>query len=261
MSKRVQRLYYLTDYKGDVSINKVCKHLIVAVILCMLTVGIFSVPAFANSAEPPSLVILVNNPPDDLSIVMISNEHQPRAKARRVAWEGYYIFYALDMQTDSEYTFRVTSNGESFECTLNEPLKRYNNVVTLNLSNQKLTVGEYPFRSVLLVSIRLVLTLVLEGIIFWFFGFRKKYSWLVFLIFNIITQGVLNIWLSSSASLMPAYLIITLIVGEFFVFTAEMIGFSTLLDEHKKTVIFIYTFVANFISLIAGGYLISVLPV
>lgn len=241
--------------------NKTCKQLILVVTLFTLMVLILPITVSANSAEPPSLVILINNPPDDLSIVMISNENQPKAKARRVAWEGYYVFYSIDMQTSGEYIFRITSNGESFECTLSEPLKKYNTVVTLDLSNQQLTFGKYPFRSLLLVSIRLLLTLLFEGIIFWLFRFRRKRSWLVFLVINIITQGALNIWLNSETSIIPSYLILSLIFGEFFVFVVEMVGFPILINEHKKSVILLYVFIANFISLIAGGYFISLLPV
>jgi len=134
-------------------------------------------------------------------------------------------------------------------------------VVTLDVSNRELTPGKYPFRSVLLVSIRLLLTLLLEGIIFWLFRFRQKRSWLIFLMINLVTQGALNIWLNSGGSLMPSYLIFSLIIGEFFVFTTEMIAFPIFIKEHKKSRILIYAFIANLISLIGGGYIISVLPV
>ncbi|MPM47893.1 hypothetical protein SDC9_94614 [bioreactor metagenome] len=241
--------------------NKTGKCLLLIMVLGMLMMSILSAPAMANSAEPPSLVILVINPPDDLSIALVSNEKQSEAVVRRVAWEGYYAFYSRDMQADGNYTFKAATNGESFEFTISGPLQRYNNVFTLNLSTQELTPGKYPLRSVLLVSIRLLLTLLLEGVIFMLFRFRKKRSWLVFLAVNLVTQGVLNIWLNSGGSLMPSYLIFALIIGEFFVFTAEMIALPIFIKEHKKSYILIYAFIANLISLIAGGYIISVLPV
>lgn len=239
--------------------DKSYKCLIFVVILTLMIV--IPITIFANSAEPPSLIILINNPPEDLSIVMISNKEQPEAIVRRAAWEGYYVFYSSDMQSDDEYTFKVTSNEKSFECTFTEPIRRYNEILTLDLSSQELRYGKYPLRSVLLVSIRLLLTLLIEGIIFWLFGFRRQGSWLIFLIINLITQGGLNIWLNSEASPIPRYLILTLIIGEFFVFLVEIIGFPILISEKKKKVILGYVFLANFISLIAGGYMISILPV
>lgn len=241
--------------------NKTIKQFFIRILCMLMMVLILPITVLANSAEPPSLVILVNNPPDDLSIVMISNENQPEAIPKKVAWEGYYVFYSRNMQVSERYTFRVTSNGKSFECSLSVPLNQYNNVFTLDLSNQVLTVGKYPFRSLLLVSIRLLLTLFLEGIIFLLFQFRTKRSWMVFLSINIITQGALNIWLNSETSLMPSYLILSLIFGEIFVFVVEMVGLPIFINEHKKRVALVYAIVANLISLIAGGYLISILPV
>lgn len=241
--------------------NKTNKSLLLVMLLCTLMILILSTTALANSAQPPSLVILVNNPPRDLSIILVSNGNQSEARCRRVAWEGYYAFYSKDIQTNGEYTFKVTTNGESFECTISSPLQYYNNVFTLDIPNRELTPGTYPFRRVLLVSIRLLLTLLLEGIIFWLFSFKQKISWIIFLCVNLVTQGALNIWLNSGGSLMPSYLIISLIIGEFFVFVAEMIAFPILIKEHSKIRSVIYAFIANFISLIAGGYIISVLPV
>jgi len=246
--------------RGFFNMYKSCKHLPLFMILSIL-ISILPITVFANSAEPPSLVVLINNPPVDLSIIMISNENQPEAKVRRVAWEGYYVFYSRDMQVDSKYMFKVITNDESFEIKIDSPLKNYNNIFTLDLLKQELTPGVYPFRSVLLVSIRVILTLLLEGIIFWLFRFRGRKSWVTFLAINLVTQGALNIWLNSSGSLMPSYLILGLIFGEIFVFTAEMIAFPIFIKEHKKGRILIYAFIANVISLIAGGYIISVLPV
>ncbi len=240
--------------------NKTGKVFII-LLLCALTIVIIPIAASANSAEPPSLIIIVNNPPKDLSIVLVSNKNQPEARIRKVAWEGYYVFYNRDMQTNAEYKFMVTTNGKSFECTLDKPMKSYNNVFTLDLANQKLELGTYPFRAAILVSLRLVLTLIIEGAIFFLFKFRQKRSWMIFLIINLITQGVLNIWLNNGGSPMPNYLIFGLIIGELFVFIAEMIAFPALLKEHSKSYILRYAFLANFISLIAGGYIITVLPV
>jgi hypothetical protein len=247
--------------KGGYNMNNTIKRLLLVVVLCALMIPSLYETALANSAEPPSLIILVNNPPDDLSITLISEGNQPKAIAQRVAWEGYYIFYSRDMENSSRYTFKVTTNGEGFECILYTRLQKYNKVATLDISKREITPGKYPFRSMLLVSIRLMLTLLLEGIIFWLFGFRQKRSWLIFLAVNLVTQGALNIWLNNGDSLISSYLIFILIFGEIFVFMAEMILLPIFIKEHKKSRILIYAFIANFISLIAGGYIISVLPV
>lgn len=178
-----------------------------------------------------------------------------------MAWEGYYVFYSRDMQVQGDYVFQVTTGEESFEVIFNEPLKGYDNVLTLDLSRGTLKQGTYPLRSVILVGLRLLLTLLIEAAIFWIFGFKEKKSWLVFVIINLITQGVLNIWLNSGSALLPSYLMISLILGEIVVFVAEMIAFPIFIKEHTKPRILTYVFIANLISLIAGGYIISILPV
>jgi len=210
-------------------------------------------------------VILVNNPPEDLSIVLVSGENQAEAKPRRVAWEGYYVFYSRDLmdlkKSSAKYALKVTTNGDSFENIIDTPMQHYNNVFTLNVNKRVLTPGRYPFRQVLLVSIRVLLTLVIEGIIFYFFKFRQKRSWFIFLAMNLVTQGALNIWLNNGGSVMPNYLIFNLVIGEFFVFIAEIIALPIFINEHDEKYTIIYAFIANVVSLIAGGYIISVLPV
>ena len=117
--------------------------------------------------------------------------------------------------------------------TVNDPLEEYNNTFTLDLSNQTLSPGYAPFRSTLLVSLRVVLTLLLEGLVFFLFGFRQKKSWLIFLAVNLVTQGVLNIWLDL-ISTPSGYLIFALILGEVIVFVVEMIAFPLLVKEKKR---------------------------
>jgi hypothetical protein len=241
--------------------NKTNKGFLLVIFISILMAFALPATASANSAEPPSLIIIVINPPDNLSIESVSTNNHEVATVERVAWEGYYIFYWLDMKVGDVYTFNVTTNGESFECTLSEPVNSYNNVYTLDLSTRELTPGKYPLRSVLLVPIRVLLTLLLEGIIFWLFGFRQKRSWLVFFIVNLITQGVLNIGLNIISSPLDEGLICVLIFGEIFVFIAEIVTFSKYIKEQINSRILIYVIVANLVSLLAGGLLISILPV
>lgn len=241
--------------------RRIRKYLLLILILCAVVALIIPHIVWANSAEPPSLIILINNPPKDLSVVMVSNENQPEARVRRAAWEGYYVFYLRDMQAGDDYIFKVTADGKSFECRIDEPLKRYNNVFTLDMSNRKLTPGTYPFRTVILVTIRVFLTLLIEGIIFWLFRYRQMRSWLIFFAINLVTQGALNIGLNYGGAPLKSYLILNLILGECLVFAAEMIAFTILINEHEKYRTLGYVFIANLVSLIAGGYIISHLPV
>jgi hypothetical protein len=221
----------------------------------------FPVFASANSARPPSLVVLVNNPPEDLSIALLADDYEEQGKFRRSAWEGYYLFNSFNMRNYGDYKFKVTSKGESFVCTIGEYSHSYNEVMTLDLSSQKITLGYYPFRTVLVVSIQLLITLLLEGIVFWLFGFRKIRSYLIFLAINIVTQGTLNIWLNSLNSLMHSYFIFYLFFGEIFVFAAEIMAFPIFMKEYNRSRNMLYAFVANAVSFVAGSFMISLLPI
>jgi hypothetical protein len=105
------------------------------------------------------------------------------------------------------------------------------------------------------------LTLIIEGIVFFLFGYRRKRSWLVFIIVNLVTQGILNIWLAGNYSPLNNYLIFSLIGGEIVVFIVEIIAFLILVKEHGRLRTASFVVLANLLSLIAGGYLITVLPV
>lgn len=241
--------------------NRTFKGLLLILLSFGLVLSLLPAAVSANSAEPPSLVILVNNPPEDLTVTLVSDGSQKAATVKKVAWETYYIFYKRDLQAGDMYTFRFVTQGESFEASITSLPKRYNNVYTLDLSDRELTPGVYPLRSFLLVSLRVLLTLLIEGAVFWLFMYREKRSWLIFLTINLVTQGILNICLNSGESLLPAYLILALILGEFFVFIFELAAFPFLIKEHKKGRTILYVLLANLLSLVAGGFAITLLPV
>lgn len=48
--------------------NLAAKKALLLIVTGILVVSMMPLPVWANSAEPPSLVILVNDPPEDLSI-------------------------------------------------------------------------------------------------------------------------------------------------------------------------------------------------
>lgn len=50
-------------------------------------------------------------------------------------------------------------------------------------------------------------------------------------------------------------------MGEFFVFLAEMIIFPIFVKEQGKLCAFFHAIIANLVSLVAGGFIITFLPV
>lgn len=245
----------------EASVKQLLGHVVLFALLSSILCVVFPSISWGNAAEPPALVVLVKQPPNDLSIVLVSDKQVIQSSASKRLWEGYYSFRSRDINSQNDYVLQVSTKQKSFEITLNKPLKSYHHVLTLDLETETFTEGTDSWRSPVLVALRLSLTLLLEALVFLSFGFRKKRSWAVFLGINLLTQGALNIMLNTGTDLMPSYLIITLLVLELFVLIAEMIAFPLLLKEHSKKRILAYVLVANVISLVAGGYMITLLPV
>ncbi len=217
--------------------------------------------AYANAAEPPSLIIIMKNAPEDVSVSVVSSNSMAEGKKSKTAWETYYTFYKRDLGSDTDIILRVSGDVIDYEQTIGKKyLEGYNNILTLDVSAQTISAGKVLSRSILLVALRVFLTLGIEGIVFFLFGFRDKTSWLAFLLMNLLTQGILNVILNR-ASPFASYLIFNLVLMEFWVFAAEIIGVLALIKEHGRFRRVSYVLVANLASLVVGGYLITVLPI
>ncbi len=235
------------------------KSTLLCIILLILTAFTGTNICLANAAEPPSIIIIVPNAPQNLEI-SIDNIQAGRTEK---AFESYFSFYSYSFQS-VEYTLTFTSGSDVFEITLDNPLKEYNNIYTLDIDKRVLTEGESPSRDILLVTIRIALTLLLEALVFFLFGYRQMISWIIFLTVNLVTQGVLFIWLNSlytSPLSGDFYIILTMIFAEILIFIVEMTVFLIFIKEHRRLRTAGYVLVANLLSLILGGYLITALPI
>lgn len=229
-------------------------------LLTFLLLFALAVPAFANSAEPPAILIIVENPPADLEItLMVGSAATPAHKTKKVI-ETYYTFYSRELRESDDYTLQVRTGDQSFKVPLALPVQKYNTIFTLNLETRTLAEGTRPLRTAMLVSLRVVLTLLLEAAVFWLMGFRDKRTWAAFLGINLFTQGALNLWLSGMMPL-QSYAILALIWGEIFVFLAEVTAFKLLVKEHSALRVIGTVLLANIFSLFAGGWLITVFPI
>jgi len=238
-------------------------------LLFSMIILILSSTAYANSAEPPCLTVVVSFPPDDLTLsIRFADGNETDAillKKEQKAWETYYRFFYGMAKTsraslNEDATLIVESSEKSFECSLPvSTFNRYNNLLTLDFKSQNVVLGQHPLRTPLLIAMRVTLTLLIEGLIFFIFGYRKKSSWITFIFVNLFTQGALNILLSGPN--LTAYWIFGLAFYEIIIFIVEAILFSAILKEYKKGRAVTYAFVANIISLLLGCILISSLPV
>jgi len=237
-------------------------------ITMVLIMVIFAPTAFANSAEPPGLTVIVSSPPDDLTLSIRfadgSTTNAVQLEKEQKAWEAYYRFFYWMVESTRPSlegaTLVVQSSEKTFECLLPESaFSQYNNLVTLNIAGESIAAGQSSGREFLLIALRVVLTLLIEGLIFFAFGYRKKRSWIVFAVINLLTQGALNMALSGPD--LGSSWIFGFVFHEFVIFIVEMITFALILKEHKKGRAVLYALAANLASLILGGVLISCLPV
>jgi len=244
--------------------NRYSRILTVFAIVLLLSI-LFATAAYANSAEPPSFTVTVFNPPEDLSLSLrFADEEKAEAivlNKEQKAWESYYRFFyhmsPLGRDNLDGAMLIIQSNEKNFQCFLPAAtFNTYNNLLTLDLETESLTIGQPPLRVPLLVSMRIILTLVIEGVVFFLFGYRKKASWLAFLAINIVTQGALNAMLTG-----PSLGSFGFIFGEFVVLAAELIAFICFVREFGKRRAAAYTVAANVASLILGGLLITYLPI
>ncbi len=234
----------------------------ISTILLILITVMTSVPVFANAAEPPAMVIIVANAPSDLKVSIYHDAEAVFIEGHKTtnAIEAQIKFYGRDLPDNSAYVLEVQYGTERFEITLDKPLNTYHATYTLDLKEKMLVPGETLMRNVTLVGLRVGLTLLIEGAIFWLLGFRKRITWVIFLVINLLTQGVLNLMLATNP-VYASYVILGLIFGEIFVFIVEWIAILSVVKEHSQTKRFVTVTLANFASLILGGYLISILPV
>ena len=241
--------------------KRYCISALVAMILAML----LPAAAFANAAEPPCLTVLVSNPPEDLSIqLQLPNGTLVSPQWQSKGWESYYRFYRSSLHPDQAIKdgamLQVESGGKSNTYPLTaDALTGYNALVTLDVSAGTLSPGQPWLRTPLLVALRVALTLVIEGLVFFAFGYRKAKDWAWFFAINLVTQGLLN--LAITGPLLGSYWFFGYGLGEVLVFAAEVCAFCALARPGKKRRAALYALVANAASLVLGGWFIASLPV
>ena len=234
-------------------------------ILMFLFILSLPVPVSANSAEPPGMTIIVEDAPEEFSLTLelpTEPEYEVYIQEAQKSWEVYFrLYYPPKRGMLDGAMIRVVSNEKSFSCPLPEGMHHgYNQLLTLNYESETLILGQRWWRQPVLTAVRITLTLLVEGLIFFAFGFRSKRSWIVFLAVNLLTQGWLNYIINSSA-FSTGYWLIGLYLAEFVIFITEAIAFPLATKEKKKWLCLLYSLTANTASLVVGLLLISHLPI
>ena len=169
-----------------------------ALLLIVFTLLSLQSAALANAAEPPSFIIIVSNPPDGLELSIPSGAPgaEPYVLQKTVkGWESHYrYFYGGDPDSGSRKDELTVKYGDTQFTIPFAPAKgRYGVLYTLDVAGRTIAEGEKPLRTPLLIAMRVLLTLAIEGLVFYLFGYREKKSWRVFFIANLVTQTGLNL--------------------------------------------------------------------
>ena len=243
------------------------KRRFLTLVLAVLLVTVFALPAFANAAEPPCFTILVNGAPEDLEIylVMADGQEEPLRRSDR-GWETYFrcLYHTVDRKLELEdirqSTLRIISADVDVGIHIPvELVKNYNNIFQLKWPDIVLEEMYLFWRTPLLVSMRVIITLVTEGMVLWLFRCRMKRTWITFLCVNLVTQTLLNL---SLTGVIPAngYWKLAYIFGEVLVFTVEAIAYALLFREGSKARAAWIAVCANMVSLVIGAFLLTYLP-
>jgi len=230
-----------------------------------------------QSTDGAKLTVIVEFPPKDLTLSVNfadpgAGSEVPLLKTQLWGEANFRLFFA-DYSTIQEanrgVSFLIASSAEkSFVVKLPQfDFFAEDNVVTLNFTDQTLMMGQAPGRAPALFAIHVGLALLLEGLIFLAFGYRKLKSWLVFLVTNLITQALINFVLifkigvdGSYAGLFGSAVILTLLLAAVVFIVAEALIYIKMLTEQADSRAVTYAVAANLASMALGMALQSYLP-
>ena len=114
-----------------------------------------------------------------------------------------------------------------------------------------------PLRFLIRLAATLIPTLLIEGALFWLFGFRGRRGWLVFLAVNTATQVGLHLAVGSILPQAGWHFLnytLTILIPELIVWVAEAAAYAFLLREHSRGRRGGYAFAANIASFVLGYF-------
>ncbi len=182
-------------------------YLLIAVLALAIATFLPIRAASENQLRTPGLSIFVINAPKDLKLfIQFRNSTLPEPlEMQRTSryWETYYNYYyqRLPGRFDEDFIgakLIVRSSQYSYELPISrDPEMRVDKrQMTLDLKQGTLVYGAPVWRAPLSMASRVLLTLVLEGAVFFLFGMRDKWSWIGFFILNLIIHSFLSGYLA-----------------------------------------------------------------
>lgn len=217
----------------------------------------------ANAAEPPIIIIIISGNDLDVEATMVSGELVFEGYVSERLMETYIQFYNMgtfDQPFEDDVVFTINTNQGDYVIQQTIKGRSYNQLYTLDKEQSILIEGKSITRTVSLISMRVLLTLTIEGLVFLILGYRHRRTWLIFLITNLITQGGLSIALSGALPT-NSYILLTYVVLQSAIVFVEWLIMVPTITEGKKLKLMGTIFIANITSMFIGGYLLLSLPI
>lgn len=259
-----------------------------ALLLCLLCL----IPtAFANSGPRPEITITVVNAPEGSICLDLLTQDSPKDYPPYGDWGKYdpeiitnlsslegdgWMLSGFFTASDSVHPrddgtwlfyrdgfsepFRIAvANAENAQATQTPyvPDETFINLVYDWETNTVRDATPSLLRFLARLSSTLVPTLIIEGLIFWLFGFRAKRSWLIFLAVNVVTQTVMHLvfaWNIPIAGSHPLYYALLFVPSEVVICAVEATSYARLLQEHNRKRRVWYAIAANIVSAVLGYF-------
>lgn len=170
--------------------------------------------------------------------------------------EGFCERYAFDSYFAAEYAGAALDGAEGSGNAASEAGEEI-------AASGKLTVRKsYDYgREIRGMIFRVLLTLVIELLVAWFFGFRSWKAFFVILLANLATQTALNLALNTLLYYNgPREYVLHYAWMELAVFCLEGALYNVFFKGKQKVSPWLYAFVANLVSLVAGALLSLAVP-
>ena len=156
-------------------------------------------------------------------------------------------------------TFRVAAATADEARAVEAPYTRefVGNIVYDWQANTVREATPAPLRFLARLAATLIPTLIIEGLIFWLFGFRERRSWLVFLLVNTVTQTGLHLAVGSTLAEAGWHFLnysLTILIPELVIWAAEAAAYALLLKEHDRYQRIGYALAANIVSFVLGYF-------
>ncbi len=243
------------------------KKVLLIILLTLFSLFINTSNVRANAAEPPMVWILVPGTFEHVDGILIVDTMVIPGTVSENKIETYIRFYyssfpQFDYEKEidgSDAIFIITLDHQQYSIKADIRGHGYNDLFTLNVNTLTLEEGTRFERNASLISIRLFSTLVLEALVFFLMGYRKRRTWILFLIVNLVTQGFLNLLINAGRP-ESMYMLFALIVYEAVIIFVEEVVLLVGVKEGKKLKLFFTILLANVLSLFLGGWFILNLP-